>query len=311
MDHRKIQTTGNKTFIVSLPKDWANRNSVKRGDFIGVLDRGDKLLLMLEDTKGKGVEIKIDKHEDPEFVKRLLITRYIQGYSTVIVTSKNRITSNIRSRLKDLTKSLIGLEPFGDGPNEMTFRMLMKEQGDILDLISRMHDMSTFTIEEIIKEVGKGKNYDKDALDEIILRESEIDKFYFLILRQLSSYSEHNVIPLLRIVDRIEIISDHMEEIAQFMLDGGNVSTEFLPILNKTLELYRDTMLSLRSGNTKLANEVIENVRKLRGKGIDVADKKTLNIADKKTINQTLIYNNLRHTVRHLSGMAKSVINLF
>ena len=78
-----------------------------------------------------------------------MITKYIQGFDSIIITSKKYIPSNLRKDLKDISSLLIGLEQFGETSNELVFKMLMRERGDVEDTVLRMHRMSLSSLKEL------------------------------------------------------------------------------------------------------------------------------------------------------------------
>ena len=82
MEYRKIQVTGDSTYIISLPKTWVKKNKLDKGDVLSVVEKGDEVVLRLKDEKEKEFEVKIQT-SDAEFLSRLLITKYIQGYDTI------------------------------------------------------------------------------------------------------------------------------------------------------------------------------------------------------------------------------------
>jgi len=305
MELRKIQLTGETTFIVSLPKKWVTKNSLTKGDLLSIIEKDDELVLRPRGERGYVTEIKIKPESDLELTKRLLITRYIQGYDGIFVTSKRHIPQDFRKGLEEVPRFLIGLEPFGGSSNEITFRMLTKEKGEVIDSVSRMHEISVTSLKELMEQIDAGK-YDMDLLNGIIMRDNDIDKFYFLILRQLSTRSGREAIPLIQVIRSIERISDHIERIARLMTEGEKISRKELSTCNKLIELYNDVMLALRSENINIANDVIRDVRKLRSKEEILLD----GLLQKKRGGSLLIFESFRRIGEYISDIAEAVINL-
>ncbi len=305
MELRKIQLTGETTFIVSLPKKWVTKNNLVKGDIVAILEKEDELVIRPKSEKGYVTEIKIKPESDLELIKRLIITRYIQGYDGIFVTSKKHISQDFRKGLEGVPMFLIGLEPFGGSSNEITFRMLTKEKAEIIESVSRMHEISVTSLNELMDQIDLGK-YEKDVLNGIIMRDNDVDKFYFLILRQLSSRSGREVIPLIQIIKSIERISDHVERIARLMIERGRINKKDVVQYKRLIELYNDAMLALRSENIHIANEVIKDVRRMREDDEILLDK----LLQKKTGGSLLILESFKRIGEYISDIAEAVINL-
>jgi len=84
----RFQRTGKSTFVVSLPKSWATKNSVNSGSmlFISQNQNGDLILTTDRSEMNLKTEINIgDKVGEPLF--RDIIGCYLAGYRTIEVTS--------------------------------------------------------------------------------------------------------------------------------------------------------------------------------------------------------------------------------
>lgn len=303
MEYRKIQLTGDSTYIISLPKVWIKKNKLVKGDVISVIERGDEVLLRLKEEKEKEAQIKI-KTNDLEFLARLLITKYIQGYDTIVFSAKEHLDPGIRAHLIKASSYLIGLEPFGETKDTITFRMLMKGNRSLIESAERMHDLSMLSLKELIDDMDSRQS-NKTILDEIIQRDDEIDKFYFLILRQLSSMSGFEAIIWAQIAKSMERISDHVEAIAQLVKEGKEMKKEDIALFKQLIDLYGDVMLTLKNLDLSLAEEILIKVQKIKAAGLDL--KKNLDGEERRNI---LVYASFRRIAEYISDLAESAINL-
>jgi phosphate uptake regulator len=303
MEYRKIQVTGDSTYIISLPKTWVKQNKLGKGDVLSVVGKGDEVLLRLKEEKEKEFEVKI-KTNDAEFLSRLLITKYIQGYDTIVFSSKQHIDPKIRQGLIKTSSYLIGMEPFGESRNTLTFRMLMKGGRDPMESIERMHDLSMLSLKELLDTMDSGA-YDGNTLSGIINRDNEIDKFYFLIVRQISNTGGFEGIIWVQVAKSIERISDHIETIAQLVKDGKRIKNDDLSVFRELIDLYGDVMMALKSRDLSAAEEILNRVQKIRAAGADL--KNNLDADHRKNI---LIYASFRRIGEYISDMAESAINL-
>jgi phosphate uptake regulator len=303
MEYRKIQITGDSTYIISLPKTWVKKNKLEKGDVLSVVEKGDEVLLRLKEEKEKEFEVKI-KSNDAEFLSRLLITKYIQGYDTVVFSSKQHIDPKIRERLIKTSSYLIGMEPFGETRDTITFRMLMKGGRNPTESIERMHDISMLSLRELMDTMESGA-YEDNTLSGIINRDNEIDKFYFLIVRQISSTGGFEGIVWVQVAKSMERISDHIETIAQLVKGGQRIKKEDLPVFKELIDLYGDVMMTLKNRDLASAEEILGKIQRIRAKGADL--KNNLEGDYRKNV---LIYASFRRIGEYISDMAESAINL-
>jgi len=205
MEYRKIQLTGDSTYVISLPKVWIKNNKINKGDVLSVVARGEEITFRIKEEKERAAEIKI-RTKDAEFLTRLLITKYIQGFDTITLSSKDRMDLKIREHLIKTSTHLIGLEHFGETRDTITFRMLMKGGRDFRESMERMHDLSILSLKELLDEL-ENQQFNESLLNGIIQRDNDIDKFYFLVLRQLSIIGGYESIIWAQVAKSIERIS--------------------------------------------------------------------------------------------------------
>jgi len=303
MEYRKIQLTGESTYILSLPKRWVKKNKLDKGDVLSVMERGDTLLLKPREEKEIDAEISLEK-KSPELIARSLITKYLQGFDTVVIRSKRYIPPEIRKGLKGISSLLIGMEQFGETSNELVFRMLMREKGDVVDTVLRMHRMSLSSLEELLRNIT-AENYNEHILKDIIQRDDEIDKFYFLIFRQLSSTGGYECSMWIQIAKSIERISDHIENIANLVIQGERVRKEDIDVYKELIDMYSSLKFALMNKSSKRADEIIDKVKNFRIKEKGIM--KSIKAKEPETL---LIYESFRRIGEYISDIAEVVINM-
>jgi phosphate uptake regulator len=303
MEYRKIQLTGDSTYIVSLPKAWILKNKLGKGDVVSVVEQGEEITLRLRDEKEKATEIKI-KTTDATFLARLLLSRYIQGYDTIVFSSRQHLDPKIRERLIKTSGYLIGLEPFGEAKDSITFKMIMKEGRNHLESIERMHDLSILSLRQVVEDM-QAREYNEEVLNGVIQRDNEIDKFYFLILRQLSSTHGFESIIWAQIAKSMERISDHVETIAALLKESKTMKTEDLKVFSQVVDMYAEVMLTLKNRDLTMAEDILLKIEKYRA-----ADKRLMNNLDDSGRRNILVYGSFRRIGEYISDIAESVINL-
>ena len=108
-DLRKVQQTPTGTFFVCVPRDWAQKNALKKGSFVNLDVAGDGKLL---------IDPKYDVEPQPKvatlgvgpFLGREIVGRYLLGFDTINIEAKERIDAKVRNIVKSTAASLAGLE---------------------------------------------------------------------------------------------------------------------------------------------------------------------------------------------------------
>ena len=84
MEIRRVQMTGGASFVVTLPKEWAEGQKIKKNDPVGLIVQPDGTLLVTkkitEDPIQRVKEIDSSNITDPAFLFRMLIGTYITGF---------------------------------------------------------------------------------------------------------------------------------------------------------------------------------------------------------------------------------------
>jgi phosphate uptake regulator len=188
MDIRKLQRTGGGTYILSLPKKWIEKYSLEKGDSFALFEQENGLFITpkFEEKKEKQMETTAD-----EFVSRKIMTSYTYGYTSVKIVGT--LTNDIRFSIRDTVDKLLGYEIIDEkektiliqdllNPSELPTTKALKRE---YFLVSSMHKDLTMAIATKTFELA----------DDIIARDSEVDKLYFLIIRQLRSALQNTGFP--------------------------------------------------------------------------------------------------------------------
>ena len=92
-EQRKLQVTGGSTFIISLPKEWATKNELKRGSSMMVREEEDGSLSIApasfpKKEKQDEAYIKASLNDNPEAVMRTAISAYLSGYNVLHIRAQ-------------------------------------------------------------------------------------------------------------------------------------------------------------------------------------------------------------------------------
>ncbi len=292
--HRKIQLTGGSTYIVSLPKNWVEKHNLTSGSLIKLSELSDGRLIIStteeEEKKINTTEIIIENDIcTPYTILRKIISRYLVGYDIIIIRSrKGMINPKYRNSIKELVRRILFGAEFMDEAAEFIKIQILTPyvKLPIKDIIKRMADLSINMHYDIIKAL---EYEDPNLLNEIIDRDDDVDRLYFLSIRQLIaalySYtlpyeigieSLHECLEYRLVVRHLERVSDHATIIARMLIDVlERISPEDIKILKSMNELVRNALSTaidaLINKDTAKAEEAIrmrKSVRKLEEKAL-------------------------------------------
>ena len=108
-EQRKLQVTGGSTFILSLPKDWATKNELKRGSSMMVREEEDGSLSISPSSfpkkeKQDEAYIKVSLNDNPDAIMRTAISAYLSGYNILHIRAQGQKV--LSSKLETTSKAL-------------------------------------------------------------------------------------------------------------------------------------------------------------------------------------------------------------
>jgi phosphate uptake regulator len=286
IDVRKVQMVGYSTLSVSLPKDWVKEVGVKAGDVISIIRLEDGSLRLhpglAKDEKFPKRVVNVDKIADPGLLKRAIIGLYIIGAETIIVTGKNGMNTAQMEEVKSAVQRLNGFGIVEQTAGTVTIQSFLDPTKFPIDgLLRRLHTVTTYMLEASFKGLLERK---KESAQEVVLVEEEMDKIYWMTVRQLLYASKRldaakkigidNVLNIAgnRLVAKLaEKIGDYAEEISVstvFILDSGfelkaSHNDEIARLFKEVIELYAQSFNALLNRDTAQSNRAIERSGRL------------------------------------------------
>lgn len=176
-EQRKVQLTGNSTFIVSLPRAWAERNGVGRGSalYVGEDEAGNLLLSPRKTGKGK-TEYVIEAMKGGDLTLRKIISCYVAGADTIVVKGEGAGAAAEEARRK-----LSGLEIVEEEKDEIKLRII--DFGDELD-VDKLIEREFKVTHKMLKLTASVFEGNLGAMEEVKERERDVDRLYLLLLRR-------------------------------------------------------------------------------------------------------------------------------
>jgi phosphate uptake regulator len=179
METRKIQTVGNGTYTVSLPKEWAEREGVDAGDVVDVHTHLDGLLVVQpRDTPPddeRAVTVPVDG--TPDAVERAVRAAYAAGCEAVTLDTAGELAGRQRATLGRVVRNLTGVTVGDDG---RTVRVLLDaEEVSVRQSVRQLRFVALSMHDEATAALFDG---DPTGVD----RDDQADRLYAMVDRHLA-----------------------------------------------------------------------------------------------------------------------------
>lgn len=278
---RKVQKTGKSTLIISLPKPWTKKVGINVGDSIGLLpvSNGRIILHPIKNKNKSKIETSYkieDESGDFNSIKRKIIGSYLIGFDTIEVYLSGKNSKDIKNRIRDLRRSMIGLEVIEEDEDYLKIKdYLDSSVFSMKKGIKRMYSISTTMFLNAIKSLS---NIDHELAEDVISRDDEVDKIYWMIRKQYIKITDdvyfaeeiettpRHAVGYLLAAKCFERIADHGVKIASNVEKMEN-KPEFLDDLDKLKEDVIDiidySFKSLHRENLEYANKALNKSKKV------------------------------------------------
>jgi phosphate uptake regulator len=204
-EQKKVQVVKG-SFYVYLPKDWCVKYGLAEKDSRSVYMKSladDSLLIRansknlelqttytihLDDDLERREKHGIDKGEYWDYLFNLMLTAYIIGYRTIILTKRTKIRLKIKNRIHTMTRKLYGMVVISESANQIVIEEHLDEI-DLKILSKQLLNKIGLLMEnfiEIVEDMGANKAINEEILDEIdelIEQDNQIDEHRYAIER--------------------------------------------------------------------------------------------------------------------------------
>lgn len=280
MDFRKIIKFGKSSHVISLPKNWLNKNNLDKGDIVYINETDFNLIISSnQQNKRKEVlSIEIDvSNIDTREIERRIISAYIQNYNVIHLYGKN-FSSKVND-IKEAIQNIMALEIMEETSEKITAKDFLKmDEISLIDLLKRM-DIITRAMFLDTKKVFTNNNLVENIYD----RDKDVNRLTFLVYRLIQFYfenpiiaSEKNITPKKLIsystgVRNIERIADNCKRISKLLLRlelTNGKKEEIISLLDDVFNHYENLMKAFYKSDIqkafKLANEKHNLIKKSR-----------------------------------------------
>jgi phosphate uptake regulator len=325
MEIRKIQRTGGSTYIVSLPKQWADHVGLTSGMTVGITARRDGSLLISPDISFQSPTKKqldvTDRTGD--VLVREIIASYIAGFNVIELVSK-RITAEQKQTIRQITHKLIGPEIIEETADRMIVRDLLNPvELSLSQSVQRMYLIASSMQTDAIHALASS---DPDLAMDVSSRDDEVDRLYLLVEKQLRVLlrsgqvidSQVDMTPDMSLdlslaARPIEKIADHARKIALITISLEKQLPEDVIIILKgagqsASELMENSVDSLFSSDIDKANNSIAMKMEIN-KALYAIDEKLVTLDLRDALNLRIVSDSIGRIGEYGVNIAEIAIN--
>ncbi len=306
---RKVFVSGS-SYIITLPKNWLEANKIKAGDVVYVEVGRDSIRIFPSVTKTMEKEGVISGVKRADTLVRKIISHYLAGYTSI----KVEVSPEVRKAVYKAVEMLIGAEIIEDYVNELKIVIFHSERRfKPEELLEKMFSITQSMHEDLSRCM---KDFDESLCESILEREKEVDRLYFLILRQLKmalNYQDvasminlkpREILGYRIVVKNVERVADHLTTMAEEMIKRKE-GCDFYGISEEVRKSFKVAMHSFFRRDEDLAEELFEITRKLKAELSGFEAKNAEEALLKKTISD-----GLSRIVGYSEDVAEIVLNL-
>jgi phosphate uptake regulator len=292
---RKVQKTGGATFIVGLPKDWCEENSITDEHLAKLKDKGQGIEITLVEMNDHtlrifppSISIPEDKEVIPikwsndqslDLIRRKIIGHYISGATETVIENQSgkkstHFSAEAQKTIIDQVGKMMGSEIYENFSDKITIRHHPPTE-PIRNQVESLRITATEMLADAIKAFTT-KDMDLGAI--IVEKEKVADRLYFRILRFLNqSLTDRNLrneleISLPEVLDhatipkRLELIADYAYVIVKLLEEEG--AKKSIPRINKHFTTFANLLNKKITASVEIyyaqdsiaANDLIEEV---------------------------------------------------
>lgn len=277
MELRKVQRTNSGTFFVTLPKNWAERFGLSKGAILSITESIDGHLSLSPQSEMERRILRAVIRPTP-YLYREIVGKYLLGYDEIRVEAKNNISLEERTLIKETSSRLIGLEIVEEDYARIVLQCLLEPTASSPEkILRREYNIAAWMHRDGVTAFLEG---DRSLAQNVIARDVEVNRFYFLLVRTLRaviqnpSAGEKFGIHSIDCLDYrlcgslVETIGDRAVEIAHkgLISKGGEIPRT----MTHTIEMFHSDVFNAQETALKafFARNVAlaEEVRNKRGK---------------------------------------------
>ena len=244
LGYRRVQRTGRGSYIISLPKAWVDNIGLDKGSQLAfqILDDSSLLLIprnLLEDLKSADTQLReyhiaIQSDDDPQSLRRTLISLYVTGADVIQLHYQNMSDpTSFLEIIRDLVRNtLLGTEIIDETADGITIQILINHlEFPVERALRRMVILALSANMEAIKSLERLPN---PPTQNVFNLHNDVNRLGLYIIRQLKYGLERDLYKELEFQTPKEFLGYRI-----VVNDVKNISTNARNIARHVTALYQ------------------------------------------------------------------------
>lgn len=278
---RKVIQIAGSTQLISLPRKWALENDIKKGDELDINESNKDLIVSLPSNNEKEIELELNIETTKRFLRRLLFSPYIQGYTQIKIKYQEPEVFNL---ISEEVQVLMGYEIINQGSNYCIIKSIATAlDNDIDSIIQRIFLSTTSMMEDLKRALDQGNMNEIDNLKALEVTNNKLSYFCLRLLNREGYKDKNKTNSIYYIILCIEEIVDELRNISKYIvkkdakLDKKTISLIdecriFFDDIHKLFNKFDNEKLYEFSKKTKeLTKELTENMIKISNDAVILA----------------------------------------
>jgi phosphate uptake regulator len=317
---RRLIKFGDSSHVVSIPKDWIEKNKLQKGDLIFLDENEFGQLLISPDQKkiervDRGISVCIDKKNEAQ-IKREIIASYLKNFSTIRLHG-----SEIRKKLpfiKETIQNLMAMEIVKQSNEEVVAKVFVDTETIKFEEITTRIDLMVRSLFQDFCCLLEKENIQEKELEEMVSRDEDVNGLFFLSQKLFKQKLENPfLVSTVKLADlfeswntnfRLEFLSDRIKEMSTLIkknkLNKNKAIVKSLKNIFKEIEFYYLSVMKARHARD------INIAFELSSKKVDLYKKCDFLVeksGDKKGFPE--ICEKTRSVVREIHAINRSIYN--
>jgi len=283
MEARKLQRVG-ASYLISVPKHWVDSNGLKKGSMVIVHERADGMLI-LDPGLAEAPLRQRSVITNPSNVARDILAGYLAGNDVVEINLGKEMTPTLKREVKGMADFLVGVEILEEDASKMTLQCLIPRSIDAITYLRRTYGIAAKMHEDAIRSFIRN---DQELAQDVLDRDREVDRLYFLVVRQLRKaiaspigdlmLSPLNLLDYRLVAKEVEAIADGCASIAEQVLskDYAIPPHQFSSVLTKLSDqvilAHREAITAVLHQDSTRSRRVIDLQESLNALVIEITE---------------------------------------
>jgi phosphate uptake regulator len=285
MQVRRLQEMGGATLLVSLPKEWIRKTSLKKGSVVAMDEAADGGLIIYpsKEENDAGVEREIDivypSRYRSDGIPNEVTAAYLLGYDLIRISGREPISSRDREKIISAMKLLIGLEIVEEDARSITAQFLVdKTVVEPSKIFRRISSIVRAMISDTLRQLLQAES---TVFESVAQRDDEVDRLHFLLVRLIRTAVRE---PLsgakfgLSPIDCLDyrVAASSLETAGDYAVELSDAVSHLLAVpqaikdrieeLNNLLDaIQSNSIRSFIQRDFRLAQKVLDDSHKLQG----------------------------------------------